>query len=713
MGLLAPLYLAGLAALSLPLVLHLIRRTPRGRQVFSSLMFLSPSPPRLTRRSRLDHILLLIMRLAALALLAFAFARPFLRESAMLPLDSLTSRRVVILLDTSASMRRGDLWPQAVKKVETVLKDLGPKDDVALFTFDEQPHPVVGFADNAGEPTSGKADLIRQRLRTLAPSWRSTDLAGAMVAVAGELESTTDEAQLAAERQLVVVTDLASGSQIDALQGYKWPESVPVVMEAVSPKRPSNAAIQLLTDDEDTAAAEPRVRVTNAANSASDQFSIGWQSTSNQVAGQKSEAAMSAYVPAGQSRVIRLPKPTDEALFDRIVLSGDDDEFDNTFYGVPPVAQQVNVVWFGDETSDDTASPRYYFELAVADDSLRKIDIEQCKPDPAWRLDPTKRPALIVATAGLPAQIGDSLLTYLTAGGMLLVVLGDDRNLATLASLIDDITLEEPPATGESDSTHVPATLDHRKYSLLGEIDFTHPIFAGFANPRYSDFTKIHFWRHRVVSIKQPGATRVVARFDNGDPAILERTIGAGRVLILTSGWQPDESQLALSSKFVPIVHAILDLACGSPLRAANLTVGQPIPLPVRRTSQSFAVEKPDRTQLALAGDAGTFDGADQPGVYHLRLDSEDYPFAVNLASAESNTAPMDPERLEQLGVRFANQRTRADRAAALRQQRDTELESHQQLWRWLIVGAIGLLIVESWLAGRTSRRLDTELATR
>ena len=62
MSFLAPLYIAGMLAVSLPIVFHLIRRTPQGRQVFSSLMFLSPSPPRLTRRSRLDNILLLILR---------------------------------------------------------------------------------------------------------------------------------------------------------------------------------------------------------------------------------------------------------------------------------------------------------------------------------------------------------------------------------------------------------------------------------------------------------------------------------------------------------------------------------------------------------------------------------------------------------------------------------------------------------------------------
>ena len=59
-GLLHLVYLGGLAAISLPLLFHLIRRTPRGRQAFSSLMFLSPSPPRLTRRSRLDHSALVV-----------------------------------------------------------------------------------------------------------------------------------------------------------------------------------------------------------------------------------------------------------------------------------------------------------------------------------------------------------------------------------------------------------------------------------------------------------------------------------------------------------------------------------------------------------------------------------------------------------------------------------------------------------------------------
>ena len=110
MSLLAPLYILGALAIALPVLFHLIRRTPQGRQDFSSLMFLDPSPPRITKRSRLNNVLLLILRATALALLAFAFARPFFKQSATADVSHSQGKRVALLVDTSASMRRGDLW---------------------------------------------------------------------------------------------------------------------------------------------------------------------------------------------------------------------------------------------------------------------------------------------------------------------------------------------------------------------------------------------------------------------------------------------------------------------------------------------------------------------------------------------------------------------------------------------------------------------------
>ena len=693
MGLLAPLYLAGLAALSLPLVFHLIRRTPRGRQAFSSLMFLAPSPPRLTRRSRIDQWLLLLLRAAALAILALAFARPFLRQSALLPLDDLPGRRVAILLDTSASMRRGDLWQQAVAKVEEILNDLGPRDDAALIAFADRPQTIVDFAKDAAEPVAGKADLVRQRLKALGPGWSATDLGAALVAAANDLDAADDGRKTAAEPHLALVTDLQRGATTEALQGYDWPKKIPLEVHKLSPRSTTNASVQLLVDEERPDAEASRVRVTNAADSTGEEFFIHW------TAGAESsteDTLVPAYVPAGQSRVFRLARADGKLAADRIVLRGDEAEFDNAYYVVPPREEHVPLAYIGADSTADRRGPRYYLELALAGDRLRQVELrEQAADEPL--AEAAERPKLVVVTQAVSPALATSLSAYLAAGGMLLAAPPDRDAAESLAPIFEDIKFEveeSSPSAGAS------------RYQMLGEIDFSHPLFAVFANPRYGDFTKIHFWRRRLAKLKQPATTKVLASFDDGRPAILERTNGGGRALLLASGWHPDESQLALSSKFVPLVQGILDQACGARFKAASIEVGQPAPLPPAAAGESFVIEKPDGSRAALAAGAEAFGGADQPGLYRAISGDEEFRFAVNLAAAESNTAPLDLEQLEQLGVPLGREVSRAERAEQARQQRDVELESRQKVWRWLIVAALGVLILETWLAGRTARQI-------
>src|ERR1043165_7375045 len=99
MSFLAPLFLLGAAAIALPVIFHLIRRTTKDRKIFSSLMFLRATPPRLTRRSRLEHLLLLALRCLALLLLAAGFARPFIKKAVSDDRPAGT-QRVVVLVDT-------------------------------------------------------------------------------------------------------------------------------------------------------------------------------------------------------------------------------------------------------------------------------------------------------------------------------------------------------------------------------------------------------------------------------------------------------------------------------------------------------------------------------------------------------------------------------------------------------------------------------------
>jgi len=144
MSLLYPLFLAGIAAVALPILLHMIRRHTRERVTFSSLMFLHPTLPRFRSRSRLEHVLLLIVRCAVLCLLAFAFARPFLRQPAAAgPAD--VGRRAVLLIDTSASMQRADLWARALDEAKSVLNDAKPADRVCVMSFDQGTRTLIGF----------------------------------------------------------------------------------------------------------------------------------------------------------------------------------------------------------------------------------------------------------------------------------------------------------------------------------------------------------------------------------------------------------------------------------------------------------------------------------------------------------------------------------------------------------------------------------------
>ncbi len=164
MNFLAPLFLLGALAVAAPVIFHLIRRTTREKTRFSSLLFLQPDPPRLTQRSRIENWLLLLLRAAALALLALAFARPFIRTESSPDANPDENRRMVILLDTSASMRRPGLAEAAQAKAEEVLRGAKPGDQVSLWTFDSTVRRLIDFTEWTSLPSEIRAAVALGRL---------------------------------------------------------------------------------------------------------------------------------------------------------------------------------------------------------------------------------------------------------------------------------------------------------------------------------------------------------------------------------------------------------------------------------------------------------------------------------------------------------------------------------------------------------------------
>jgi hypothetical protein len=279
MGLLAPLYALAALAIAGPIIFHLIRRQPQGQQLFSSLMFLQPSPPRLTRRSRIDHWLLLLLRALAIGLIAFAFARPYLREQSLLNVD-LDGRQVAVLLDTSASMQRDDVWQSAQRELNEVLASLSPNDRAGLYTIDDRLSAVVPLELDQRLDPAASQQAVRAAAQELEPTWRKTELALGLTAVADQLNAVlvAGGAQAATDSEVILITDLHTESGLEALQGYPWPERIRLDVRRIEPEVAGNARPSLMVADEesDQETKTVRIRIENSADSQEQTFELVW-----------------------------------------------------------------------------------------------------------------------------------------------------------------------------------------------------------------------------------------------------------------------------------------------------------------------------------------------------------------------------------------------------------------------------------------------------
>jgi hypothetical protein len=733
MSFLAPLFLAAIGAVSLPILLHLIRRTPRGRVLFSSLMFLSPTPPRLTKRSRVEHWLLLLLRALAVCLIALAFARPFLWEQAAADSDqSGPGRRIAILVDTSASMRREDLWTQARRAAEAALAQANPTDSVTLMSFDRTVRRIVPLEQWTAAPVAQRDVLIRDGLQTLSPRWAATNLGDALIAAADALSEgdagPIDGGSAAAdgkptgprpagrgftgERIIVLISDMQGGGDIKPLDSFNWPAEVQVKLAPVAVKWATNAGLAIVADREDAGDAGSgkglRLRVSSAKDSARDNFTLTFEPAVTN--GSESAAAtpkpMDVYVPPGESRMVRTGDLSAwwSAAGNAITLAGDDHPFDNRVWHSTTEPAEAVVVYIGGDDAKDTQGLLYYLERAFPATARRITRIIPLRPPAPLPAGPTDGASLFVLGDGLPADRVAAIRKRAEDGATVLVALRSAADAGWLATLLDvnAISVTEAPV---------------RDYAMLSEIDFKHPLFAPFADPRFGDFTKTRFWKHRALDAAQLPAGRVIARFDSGAPAIIESRIGSGRCLVMTAGWHPADGQFALSSKFVPLLNVLLDQSLGQPASAARLEVGDPIDLawlaqtPAHR-GKAVKVTGPDGKALAM-DERQRITATDEPGIYAIAVGEETMHLAVNLAARESETAPLAADELEKRGVKLWQSTTHlaAAQAEHHRQMRMGELENKHKIWRWLIVAALGVLMIETFVAGRFSRSAPTNEA--
>lgn len=689
MSFLAPLFLLGAAAIALPIVFHLIRQTTRERTTFSSLMFLSPTPPRLTRRSRLEHLLLLLLRCLVLGLLAFGFSRPFFKTTNVVAVASKGVGHTVVLVDTSASMQRAGMWEQARDKALATMRQLPPGSSAALYSFDRQMNRLVTFEDWRQTPVEQRLVLAREKLESIRPGWGATR-AGQALVEAAELLAEASARSSPVSGEIVLVTDLQEGARLDAIQGYEWPRNVRVRVEPVRASKASNASLALIVPTPDTPTGTNggyRLRINNAPDSTRDQFQLGWVDG----AGKFLQAPSDLHLPPGQTRTLPLPA-SPETNRSRLMLQGDEVPFDNSVAVAPVERVQARVLYLGSDPETEVKGELYFLRRAFQDTRTRRIQLVTNSPSaaPSGEMEGA---TLVVVSEPLGAEAVRALRARMSQGTTVLLTMGRIKMAETASSLLGEGTRLES------------AEAEVRNFALLTDIEFRHPLFAPFADPRFADFTKVRFWKYWKLDLSAVPQAQVLARFDSGDPAITEVVAGKGRLLILASSWRPGDSQLALSTKFVPLLHTLLDHS-GAPIPPApQFYVGDAVPLANGPGTAEHVVTRPDGTQETLERSATAFVKTSEPGVYNIHSGGADVKFVVNLDPAESRLMPSSVEELERLGAPLASgPETVAAEAARRERLKNSELENRQKMWRWLIVGALAVLLVETWLAGRSSR---------
>ncbi len=718
MSFLTPLYALAAMAIALPILFHLIRRRPKERTLISTLMFLEPTPPRLTRQSRIDQWLLLFLRALAIALLAFAFTRPYWNVPAEKDTDKLGAQRM-LLIDTSASMRRDGLWKSAMQKAEQIVRQSGPTDAVSVYQFDSALRPLVGIETALQTPASQRQTQAIAALQSLVPTWMHTDLGSALVTAADLLQTDRDSSSEsnATTSEIVVVTDFQNGSHLESLAEYRWPASCKVRIERVDAIGKGNARAVVLdaddlgnirneanknrvqrllkSDNAEDGTDKIRIRVINSPSAATESFRLTWLDTKLSPI---ESTRTNCQVPAGGALTVRMPSPPAGATC--LQLDGDSADFDNRYYLVGSEPAKLNLLCIESSSVSPDETLGYFLQQLPMSDSNRTVIYQTRAPGEAAAWPPAESTPLVVASHALTDADIDSAITYVEQGGNLFWVLDASTagNNSSEAGKSFDYSAAFKKLTEIGDAKISEARV--RQYAMLESVNFKHPLFADLADSKFNDFSKIRFWRHRRLESKQLADWDVLAKFDDGSPALISHAKGSGRIWLLMAGWQPNESQLALSTKFVPMIMGMY--------RMATPASGDPTATRVGMSSELSNDQRlfgPDGSEIRVEPESGKSSRMivyAEPGIYRrVSASGAETRFAVNTLESESITAAGGLERLEKLGVLMNENKPTKNDETSRRQLRAVELESQQGWWRWFLVGVVGVIGLESLLCIR------------
>ena len=676
MQFLAPLFLVALAGLAIPVLLHLTQREKKQIIRFPSLMFVRRIPYQSVRRRKIQNWLLLMVRLAALALIVMAFARPLIRKADALVAPGSGARELVVLLDASYSMAYGDRWEKARQAAHDAMSGLSSSDRASLVLFSSGTEIAVRSA--------GEREKLTAAVAGAKPSAGATRYAPALK-VAGSIlaESTLPR------REVVLVSDFQRTGW-KGEEGARLPQGstlTPVQIEGAI-DRP-NVSVTGVSMARSTFAEQERLTVTAGLVNRTDRPVTGLNVRLE--VGSIPVGAKTVEIAPGASATVSFDPFTLTAPNMRGVVRIDPDALttDDTYYFVVSPARPLQVTL----VDRGTAETRRYVEQALAVGDQPRFTTVTRQPEAVTDQDLQRSAVVVVNDVAVPEGLARRLLRFVESGGGLFVAGGVRANWPQDVDLL--------PATFGP-----PVDRRRGEPARVGLLEYGHPVFEPFRAPRSGNFTAARIEEYRRLNAT--GTAQVLARFDAGTPAMLERRVGSGRVMLWATGLDLGASDLPVNPVFpVFIRQSMLHLAA---YRAPQPSVAvghvlDPTANAGRSEPTSRMVLTPSGRRLPFQDEGAEVLELSEQGFYEIRDATSESDFTViaaNVDPSEGDLTPMNPADIVLAAA--GGQGTGAAATAQAVPLSSEAQERNQRLWWYLLCAGILLLGADTVLSNRLAK---------
>src|SRR5262245_12799384 len=680
MSFLNPFLLFGSLALSIPVLIHLVRREKSEIIPFSSLMFLLKVPKRSIRQQKIKNLLLMALRLLILAFLVGAFARPYITQAAKPAVNGNSNRGAVLMLDNSYSMRYGNNFERLKTEARRRIDSLRAGDRMAIIAFNEN-------ASLLARPTSDKNEL-KAVVDTLEPSFGATRYYEAFTLADRVLnEFGGDQKQLImisdfqrngwnrSGRESVIGTDVRAETVNLAVTDWNNIGIDSVIVDQTSFSRTYSGRLiaRIHNYDKNKPAAVPvsvslsdkevqRKNVTISANSSALAEFTGFD------------------LPLGFSK-------------GRVRVEAEDPlKVDNDFLFAIERREKLNVLVL------DAGKAKQSVYLREAFTSTPDLPF-QVIVTPASAITPediAKHEVVIVNDAPrLPDKVREKMDELRKVGQGQLIILGENSDMGWWNSYAKlPVKLNR----------RIFVSKDRGRPSVsLTTYDRNHAIFKTFEKSTRVTLNSAQFFAYMEVEAKAGGV--VLAKYEDGSPVIIESSKDDHGMIVFNStvdnkAW----NDFPLKTSFLPLFHDMIHYLTRYNEGRGWYALGDGVPVFGGLENAAAAVIDPKGERQALgnlaAGQAKFFTPT-IPGFYELRVGPETRMVAVNPPTAESNLDSMPPEDLLASVQRTPSE---AKSPGFLSGDEKDEYARRQLVWWYLLLFALLAGMAEIYIANRTHK---------